>query len=121
MGEVMKNTLIVGQKVKFDDEKWFNWIVRAVREQFAILTSSGHYTIIDFERGIRGPDDHHGIGYKTDEQIDNAMRSLFGEGDFDQHTEISHRYRIKLNIAAVKDWCKIWIGFSSIPYSEWFN
>lgn len=80
MGEVMKNTLIVGQKVKFDDEKRFNWIVRAVREQFAILTSSGHYTIIDFERGIRGPDD--------------------------QHTEVSHRYRKKLNITGVKDPCK---------------
>lgn len=106
MGEVMKNTLTVGQKVKFDDEKRFNWIVRAVREQFAILTSSGHYTIIDFERGLRGPDDHHGIGYETDEQIDNAMRSLFGEGDLDQHTEVSHRYRKKLNITGVKDPCK---------------
>ena len=102
----MKNTLIAGQKVKFDDEKRFNWTVRAVREQFAILTSSGHYTIIDFERGLRGPDDHHGIGYETDEQIDNAMRSLFGEGDLDQHTEVSHRYRKKLNITGVKDPCK---------------
>lgn len=38
----------------------------------------------------------------TQDQID-ALMAKFGEGDFDQHTEISHRYRIKLNIAAVKD------------------
>lgn len=102
-----ENYLKVGQKVKFDQEKRFNWTVRAVREQFAIVTATlfgkGYYSIIDFEQGVRGPDDHHGIGYDTDEQIDNSMHSLFGEGDFDQHTEVSHRYRIKLNIAAIKD------------------
>lgn len=110
----MKNTLSVGQKVKFDDEKRFNWIVRAVREQFAILTSSSHYTIIDFKKRIRGPDDHHGIGYQTDEQIENSMRSLFGEGDLNQHTEVSYRYRKKLNITAIKDPCKFWLLASHV-------
>lgn len=104
---MIENNLKVGQKVKFDYEKRFNWTVRAVRKQFAILTSNqfgkGFYTIIDFDRQVRGPDDHHGIGYEDDAQIDNAMRSLFGEGDCDQHTEVSHRHQKKLVIAAIKD------------------
>lgn len=97
------NNLKVGQKVKFDEEKRFNWTVRAVRENFAILTSARHYTIVDFDRGVRGPDNHYGIGYETDEQVDNAMRSLFGEGDHDQHTEVSYRHNRVINIAAIKD------------------
>ena len=57
-----ENYLKVGQKVKLDQEKRFNWTVRAVREQYAILTSTlfgkGYYTIADLKEGIRGPDDH---------------------------------------------------------------
>lgn len=102
----MENTLIVGQKVKFDDEKRFNWIVRSVRDQFAILTSSRFYTIIDFEKEIRGPDDHYGIGYKTDEQIANAMLALFSEHPNDLEIEISHRNRKKLNITGIQEPCK---------------
>ncbi len=97
-----ENPLKIGQKVKFDEEKRFNWTVRAVRENFAILTSARHYTIVDFDRGVRGPDNHYGIGYETDEQVDNAMRSLFGEGDHDQHTEVSYRHKVKLNITGIK-------------------
>lgn len=97
------NNLKVGQKVKFDEEKYFNWTVRAVRENFAILTSARHYTIVDFDRGVRGPDDHYGVGYETDEQINNAMRSLFGEVEFDQHIEVSHRHNRAIKIAAIKD------------------
>lgn len=106
---VSGNPLKVGDKVKFDDEKRWLWKVCAVREEFAILTKDqfgkGYYTIIDYIEGIRGPDDHYGVGYETDEQIENAMKGLFGECNLDgmdRNIEISHRHRIPLVIADIK-------------------
>lgn len=101
------NPLKVGQKVKFAEEKTHRWTVRAVRGQFAILTAMQFgkiwYTIIDFVKGIRGPDNCYGIGYETDEDIANAMLALHGEHP-DGHTEIevSHRHKLPLSIAGVK-------------------
>lgn len=105
LNAVNGNPLKVGNKVKFDDEKIYTWTVRAVREQFAILTRKEHYTIVDTIEGIRGPDDHYGVGYETDEQVENAMKGLFEEFDFDgphPNIEISHRHRIPLVIAGIK-------------------
>lgn len=102
------NTLKVGQKVKFDEEKRYRWTVRSVREHFAILTTTQFgkvwYTIIDFKRNVRGPDNAYGIGYLTQEDIDNAMLALFGEHP-DGYTEIEVSYRrcLPLNISGVRD------------------
>ena len=101
-----ENILKVGQLVKFDDEKRHNWRVRAVRENFAILTANFfgcYYTIVDFELNIRGPDNCYGIGYETQEQIDNAMKALFGDCLDECHIEVSHRRKKKLNITGIKD------------------
>lgn len=104
----MENNLVVGQKVRFDSEKTHRWTVRAVRGHFAILTTMQFgkiwYTIIDFEKGIRGPDNCYGIGYKTEEDIQNAMLALHDEHP-DGYTsiEVSHRHKVKLDIASIKE------------------
>lgn len=99
----MEQKLEVGQKVKFDKEKYFRWTVRAVREPFAILTTAGnrgYYCIVDMVKDVRGPDNCYGVGYETDEQIAEAMDRLH---DDENGIEISHRRRIPLVIAGVKD------------------
>ncbi len=99
------NPLKVGQKVKFDQEKYFRWTVRAVRSQFAILTTAGekgYYTIVDFVKEIRGPDNCYGVGYGTDEQVAKAMERLHEPHGL-YGIEISGRHRIPLVIAGVKD------------------
>lgn len=98
---ITKNTLKVGQKVKFDAEKYFMWTVRAVRGKFAILTSSRHYTIVDTERNIRGTDNYGGVGYETDEQIERAMNRLHEPNEM-HGIEISRRNCVPLVISGVK-------------------
>lgn len=99
------NPLKVGQKVRFNQEKNYAWTVRAVREEFAILTKTifgkGYYTIVDFIQGIRGPDNCYGVGYETDEEVAEAMLGLFDEHEYRQ-IEISHRHRIPLVFGGVK-------------------
>lgn len=102
-----QNELKIGQKVKFDEEKRFRWTVRAVRENFAILTTLQFgqiwYTIIDFDRQVRGPDNCYGLGYETQKDIDEVMLALFGESEkLGVHAEVSHRHKVKLNISGVK-------------------
>lgn len=105
LNAVHGNPLKVGYKVKFDDEKIFRWTVRAVREEFSILTTAGedgYYTIVDHIAGIRGPDNCYGLGYKTDENVANSMLALFGEHPDDINIEISYRHRVPLVISEVK-------------------
>lgn len=105
LNAVHGNPLKVGDKVKFDDEKNFRWTVRAVREEYSILTTSGekgYYTIVDHIEGIRGRDNCYGVGYKTDEDCENAMLALFDEHPDGDQIEISYRHRIPLVISEVK-------------------
>lgn len=72
--------MTVGDKVKFANTR-HPWTVRAVTRagRFVILTKPFNlrrtvlYTVVDFDRGVRGVDDHYGLGYETDEQIDAAL------------------------------------------------
>lgn len=78
-----EHTLRVGDRVRFTPYKRA-MTVRAVttRGRFAILTmpfpprSTVIYTVIDFERGVRGCDDHYGLGYEGDEQVAAALEAF---------------------------------------------
>lgn len=80
----VKVVIRVGDKVQFEQSnRW--WKVRAVSDdsKFAILTSpfnlhkTVHYTIIDNERGVRGPDDRiFSSGYESDDDVNERMREL---------------------------------------------
>lgn len=77
----------VGDKVKLADTKQ-RWTVKGVTAagRFVILTKpfnpkpSVLYTVIDFDRGVRGRDDMYGIGYDTDDKMAAAVHMF-------QHTE----------------------------------
>lgn len=98
--------LRVGDRVRFGATKQ-RWAVQAVTDQgrFAILTKPFNaqrtvlYTIVDFDRGVRGKDNFHGLGYETPEDIAEALHGL-------QHTEDDDR-------TCEGDWC---IGGVEVSY-----
>lgn len=75
--------LKVGDRVRFAPYRRA-MTVRAVttRGRFAILTmpfppkQTVIYTVIDFERDVRGCDNYYGLGYETDEDIARALESF---------------------------------------------
>lgn len=86
--------LAVGDKVWFEHEKQ-GYTVRAVTTdgRFAICTKPFNlrktvlYCIIDYQRGVRGPDNLvFGHGYETPEQIEDA-RLMLERGEM----EVSYR------------------------------
>lgn len=70
----------VGDKVNLSTTKRA-WTVRGVTTggRFVILTQPFNprravlYTVVDFDRGVRGKDDHYGLGYESDEQVADAL------------------------------------------------
>lgn len=100
--------LIVGDSVQFAESKRW-WKVRAVSERFVIVTSPFNlrhavlYSVLDWERGVRGPDDHYGVGYETDEEIADALRRLNLPELADERIEVSYRaHSIRIDISAVR-------------------
>lgn len=93
--------LKVGQKVKFDNEKRFNWTVQAVRDQFAILTATlagkGYYTIVDLTLGVRSSGISWGLAHKTKEDCEMSMLALFGEHPDGIEQELSNRNKKKIS------------------------
>ena len=91
-----------GNRIKFESEGK-PYKVRLADERFAICTKPFNlrhttiYTIVDLERGVRGPDDLiFGEGYETDEDMTRALKQLqAGE------IEVSHRRSIPLDIERV--------------------
>ena len=81
---VAATALEMGHRVQFaESRRW--WRVRATSGdgRFAILTSPfnlrrvPYYTILDTERGVRGPDDRiFCSGYEDDSDIADRMREL---------------------------------------------
>lgn len=71
----------VGDSVQFEESRRW-WRVRAKSTRYVVLTSPFNlrstvlYSVIDWERGVRGPDDHYGVGYETDDEIADALRRL---------------------------------------------
>lgn len=55
------------------------------------------YTVIDFDDGVRGPDNYGGLGYETKQEIAEAL-AMFEADD----AEVSVRYDVPLDIAAVR-------------------
>jgi hypothetical protein len=78
-----ERTLAVGDRVRFAPYKRA-MTVRAVTTggRFAILTmpfppkQTVIYTVIDFKRGVRGCDNHYGLGYETDDQVARALEAF---------------------------------------------
>ena len=100
---VAATALEMGHRVQFaESRRW--WRVRATSGdgRFAILTSPfnlrrvPYYTILDTERGVRGPDDRiFCSGYEDDSDIADRMRELIA-GDI----QVSRRRSVESHIVA---------------------
>lgn len=110
-----KPDLRPGHRVKFTrDRKW--WTVREADTRYVILTrqadfrprGESFYTIIDWDRGIRGPCNLIGQGWEVDEPDGCAslLRALNRTkystdpvtGDWEIPVEISHRNNVPITI-----------------------
>ena len=91
--------LRAGDLVRFRSEAR-PYRVRAANHRFAVCTKSFNprrtvlYTVIDFNKGVRGTENLvFGFGTETDEQcVEMLERLTAGE------TEVSHRNRVSLDI-----------------------
>lgn len=124
--------LSVGDKVQLADTVQ-RWTVRGVTTagRFAILTKPFNlqrtvlYSVIDFDRGVRGRDNFYGLGYETDEQVADALHNFQHEedgtawavdtcpGDWCRGgAEVSHRSsgHVRLDIQAVNGVATDWAG-----------
>jgi hypothetical protein len=93
------SALKAGDKVRLAEFKR-PFTVRAASDRFAVCTQPFNprrtviYTIVDFQRGIRGPENLvFGFGAETDEQC-RAMLARLESGK----TEVSHRRQVPLDI-----------------------
>lgn len=99
----MENTLKVGNKVKFKEDKR-PYTVKASRGKFAICTypafGTAVYCIIDFDREIRSPNDYtfNPFDYTKQEDIDRCMDDLFLPETDGTRCELSQRRKCDLNI-----------------------
>jgi hypothetical protein len=91
------NTYKVGDLIRFPEERR-PYRIKARSDRYLICTKPFNarktvlYTIVDFERGVRGPDNMvFGMGYETDADCAARMDELLS-GD----TEVSHRRSIPL-------------------------
>ena len=94
----------VNLRVRFREEK-LAYTVQASSERFTICTKPFNplktvlYTIIDWEQGIRGPENLIlGMGAESRKDCVAMLRRLERKEDC---TEVSHRYRIKLDVQAI--------------------
>jgi hypothetical protein len=93
----------VGTKIKFEREnRWYT--VRASNVAFVVCTKPFNlqktvlYTIIDWRKQIRGPENLiFGMGPETDEDCE-AMLKRLTEGD----SEVSDRHQVSLDIEKVE-------------------
>jgi hypothetical protein len=91
------NTYKVGDLIRFPEERR-PYRVKARSDRYLICTKPFNvrktviYTIVDFERGVRGPDNMiFGMGYETDADVFDRFQELtLGE------IEVSHRRSIPL-------------------------
>lgn len=92
--------LVVGQQVKFSNDRlWFT--VQARNERFvicnAVTKNNTYHTIIDLDQGVRGDDNlvFHD-GYDDREHCEARLKDFI-----DGEIEISHRNRVRLEVAGV--------------------
>lgn len=96
------SALHVGDLVKFTSERQ-RYRVKAANERFAVCTKPMNalrttiYSIIDFERNVRGRENLiFGMGFETDEQCAAALKRLV-EGE----SQVSYRHCTELDIEKV--------------------
>jgi hypothetical protein len=94
-----RQTLVEGDRVHFAGEKR-PYTVRAANARWAICTKPFNlkrttlYTIIDFERDVRGRENLiFGMGFETDEDCRRALMRLV-EGE----SEVSYRHCVSLDV-----------------------
>jgi hypothetical protein len=128
--------LSVGTKVKFASESQ-RYTVQAVTRggRFAILTKPFNvrhtvlYSVVDFDRGVRGRDNYYGLGYETPEDIAAALHEFQHEEDDSPQcdngderdffcrggAEVSHRSanHIRLDFEAIDGVPTDWRGLPS--------
>lgn len=88
-----------GTKIRFESER-LRYTVRVASDRFAVCTKPFNprhtvlYTIIDFERDVRGPEDLiFGCGFETDAQcLEALVRLTLGE------SAVSYRHCIPLDM-----------------------
>lgn len=92
----------VGDKIKFAREKQC-YKVQACNERFVVCTKPFNpkrtvlYTVIDFERQVRGTEDLvFGMGAETREQCEEMLQRLI-----DGESEVSYRNVVGLDIERV--------------------
>lgn len=95
-------TVQVGDRIKFSSERQ-SYRVCAADGRFAVCIKPFNarkttlYTIVDFERGVRGPDNIiFSQGYETDEDAKRALGQL-QRGEI----EVSHRRHVALDIEKI--------------------
>lgn len=89
----------VGDLIKFKSERQ-RYCVKAANRRYAVCTKPMNalhttiYTIIDFERNVRGRENLiFGMGFETDEQCEAALERLIsGE------SEVSWRHWVELDV-----------------------
>ncbi|HEX7313274.1 MAG TPA: hypothetical protein VF297_05110 [Pyrinomonadaceae bacterium] len=102
----MGRKLSVGAKVKFEAEKG-PYTVKACSERYAICTKPFNpkrtviYTIVDFERDVRGRNNlvFNVYDYAAQADIDKCLRDL---EDPQSVVEVSHRNCVDLDIETVE-------------------
>lgn len=101
---VERIALGVGDRVRFKGERQ-RYTVRAVSSdgRWVICTKPFNlqrtvlYTVVDFDSGVRGPDNYGGLGYESEQQIAEAL-DMFEADD----AEVSVRYDVYLDIEDVR-------------------
>lgn len=104
-----KEEIQVGAKVWFAEEKQ-GYTVQARDERFMICTKPFNprktylYSIVDFERGIRGPDNLIFGSYKPYNTKEGAEANLVSLNEKPFPTqEVSHRRKCEINIVKFKN------------------
>lgn len=99
----MTHQFAVGDKIKFASEKR-RYTVQAASNRFLVCTKpfplqkTVLYTVVDFDRGIRGTENViFGAGAETQEQCEEMLARL-DAGD----TEVSYRNNVRLDIEATQ-------------------
>ena len=98
--------LAADDKVKFRNGVR-RWTVRGATRagRFVILTQPFNlkrtvlYTVVDFDRGVRGRDNYYGMGYESDDQVAYALHEF-------QHTETGEACRTTDGCAHPHGFCR---------------
>jgi hypothetical protein len=97
-----------GSKIYFGEEvKPFT--AKAVSDRYVIATKPFNlkktvwYTIIDFEREVRGPNNlvFNVYDYKNQREIEQCLNDLIQQEEMTDGLQVSHRRKVDLNIIKV--------------------